>query len=317
MSDIITPTMDGLLHELRAWALSEGAVVGVARVGEDVFVITDDPSLDRDDPRVRFASVDAARSICVSGGIEVVYDPTRRLRTLAIDAQPDPPERRVVRSACGRYERDVWFAPGRAAGDHTLAVFLDAEFYLHDMAALAAIREHFPSLSCAFVSFRDAASRHADYLCDPHYARFLADDVVASAAAYAARPYRDALLCGVSLSGLAAAHAVALCPHVFSAALAQSGSFWWLADHPVAFPETNARCWLSVGTEETETGVTHPPTNLLQRVSQIEGVERAAQLLRSRGATVHTNRYVGGHSFSAWRAEFAEALAWLLGADRS
>jgi hypothetical protein len=68
-----------------------------------------------------------------------------------------------------------------------------------------------------------------------------------------------------------------------------------------------------VGTEETETEVSHPPTGLLQRVSQIEGVERAARLLRSRGAIVHTNRYVGGHAFPAWRKELSAALRWLLG----
>jgi predicted alpha/beta superfamily hydrolase len=49
-------------------------------------------------------------------------------------------------------------------------------------------------------------------------------------------------------------------PAVFSNALCQSGSFWWLADHHVDLPATHARFWLSVGSEETDTQISHPPT---------------------------------------------------------
>jgi S-formylglutathione hydrolase FrmB len=77
--------------------------------------------------------------------------------------------------------------------------------------------------------------------------------------------------------------------------------------------QTSARFWLSVGAQETETGVSHPPTGLFQRVSQIEGVEAAARSFASRGGTVHYNRYPGGHAFPSWREELAPALRWLVG----
>jgi enterochelin esterase-like enzyme len=99
-------------------------------------------------------------------------------------------------------------------------------------------------------------------------------------------------------------------PDAFSSALCQSGSFWWLADNAIASRSTSARFWLSVGTEEIETGVHHPPT-LFQRVSQIEGVESAARFLESLGGTVHYNLYSGGHAFPPWREELATALRWL------
>jgi enterochelin esterase-like enzyme len=99
-------------------------------------------------------------------------------------------------------------------------------------------------------------------------------------------------------------------PDAFSSALCQSGSFWWLADNAILSPPTSARFWLSVGTEEVETGVQHTPT-LFQRVSQIEGVERAARFLESLGGTVHYNLYSGGHAFPPWREELATALRWL------
>jgi len=250
----------------------------------------------------------------VGEGFRIVYDPRRLLRCLAIAARPDRPERHEIRSACGRYERQVWLAPARSDGPHALAVFLDGEFYLHDVDCLPVIREHAPSLTCAFVSFRDAESRHTDYTCQAPYSRFIAEDLVAWAKRRDGRiTAHEHLICGLSLSGLAAAYTALQHPSAFAAALCQSGSFWWLADHDMSLPTTSGRFWLSVGTEETETNVTHPPTGLVQRVSQIEGAERAARALASRGATVHYNLFSGGHAFPAWRDELAPALRWLAG----
>jgi enterochelin esterase-like enzyme len=261
---------------------------------------------------------DAGALAVVKSGVRVVYDPRGLLRNLAIAARPDRPERHVLRSACGRYERRVWFMPGLSDGRHDLAVFLDGEFYLHDMDCLPVIHECMTaggalSMSCVFVSFHDSASRHEDYTCNADYSRFIAEDVVAWAKQHdegIAGP--DHLICGVSLSGLAAAYTVMQHPDAFSSALCQSGAFWWLADNAVSFPSTSARFWLSVGTQETETGVHHQPTRLFQRVSQIEGVESAARSFESRGGTVHYNLYSGGHAFSPWREELATALRWLV-----
>jgi enterochelin esterase-like enzyme/predicted nucleotidyltransferase len=266
---------------------------------------------------------DAGTLGVVKSGIRVVYDPKGLFRNLAIAARPDRPERHVLRSTCGRYERRVWFVPGLSDGRHELAVFLDGEFYLHDMDCLPVIRECMTaggvlSMSCVFVSFQDSASRHKDYTCNADYSRFIAEDVVAWARKHDERiTSPDHLICGVSLSGLAAAYTVMQHPDAFSSALCQSGSFWWLADNAILFPSTSARFWLSVGTQEIETGVPHPPTGLFQRVSQIEGVEAAARSFESRGGTVHYNLYSGGHAFSSWREELAPALRWLVGSAGS
>jgi enterochelin esterase-like enzyme len=260
---------------------------------------------------------DAGTLAVVKSGVRVVYDPRGLFRHLAIAARPDSPERHVLRSACGRYERRVWFMPGLCDGRHELGVFLDAEFYLHDMDCMPVIRGCMtagggPSMSCIFVSSHDYTSRHENYTCNADYSRFIAEDVVAWAKQHdegIAGP--DRLICGVSLSGLAAAYTVMQHPEAFTSALCQSGSFWWLADNATSSPSTSARFWLSVGTQETETGVHHPPTGLFQRISQIEGVERAVRSFESLGGSVHYNLFSGGHAFSTWREELATALRWL------
>lgn len=262
---------------------------------------------------------DLATRTLAESGLRVVYDPKGLLRRLAIAARVDGPERHFLRSTCGRYERQIWFAPGLSDGPHRLAIFLDGEFYLHDMDCLPVLRAcmtagGMPSMTFVFVSFQDSASRHEDYPCNAAFARFLADDVVAWVEQRDPRiAGSNHLLCGVSLSGLAAAYTVARCPDRFSTALCQSGSFWWLADHATSLPPTRAKYWLSVGTEEIETNVRHPPTGMFQRVSQIEGVESAARSLEAMGGTVHCHRYSGGHEFSCWREELAPALHWLVG----
>ncbi len=72
------------------------------------------------------------------------------------------------------------------------------------------------------------------------------------------------------------------------------------------------RFWLSVGDEETDVNVSHPPTGLFQGISQITGVERARAVLEDNGGEVHCHRYRGGHTFEHWRAELSDALQWLL-----
>jgi enterochelin esterase family protein len=261
---------------------------------------------------------DASTLAVVEGGLRVLYDPRGLLRSLAIAARPDRPEQHVLRSTTGRYERRVWFVPGADDGRRELAVFLDGEFYLHDMDCLPVIRACTTAggvrpMSCVFVSSRDSASRHEDYTCNADYSRFIAEDVVGWAKQQDERIVSpDHLICGVSLSGLAAAYIVMQHPDAFSSALCQSGSFWWLADNAVVLPSTSAKFWLSVGRQETGTGVAHPPPGLFQRVSQIEGVEAAARSLAARGGTVHYNQYPGGHAFSSWREELAPALRWLV-----
>ncbi len=72
--------------------------------------------------------------------------------------------------------------PGLSDGWHELAVFLDGEFYLHDMDWPARdSRLHDGrgtlSVSCVFVSLQDFRVQHEDYTCNADYSKFIAEDV--------------------------------------------------------------------------------------------------------------------------------------------
>jgi enterochelin esterase family protein len=230
-------------------------------------------------------------------------------------------EEMTIKSTEREYERSAWLVEGPKT-DHTLCVLLDGELYRDDVRALPIFstlmaRGRIPPMTLVLVSHGDAAARHADYVGDPQFARFIAEDVVSRARARVpSLSVERHLICGLSLSGLAAAHIALLYPTRFPAALCQSGSFWL---EPDAFdqlaherPSVRTRFWLSVGDEETDVGASHPPSGLFQGMSQIDGVERARAVLEEHGGEVNCHRYQGGHSFEHWQAELSDALPWLL-----
>lgn len=216
-------------------------------------------------------------------------------------------------------ERAAWIIEGPDTS-HRLCVLLDGAHYRDDLHAVSIIetlmeRGTIPRMTLLFVESGDGAVRHQDYVYDPTFARFIAEDVIRAARARVPSLTADGhLICGLSLSGLAAAHIALLYPALFPAALCQSGSFWL---QPETFAQlarqhaVKSRFWLSVGDEETDVNVSHPPTGLFQAITQIEGVERAGAALVENGADVHLHRYHGGHKFEPWEAELPEALAWL------
>jgi enterochelin esterase family protein len=226
-----------------------------------------------------------------------------------------------IESTEREYVRSAWLVEGPRT-DHSLCVLLDGELYRDDVQALPIIstlmqRGSLPPMTLVLVSHGGAAARHSDYVCDPQFARFIAEDVVSRARSRVPSLSAERhLICGLSLSGLAAAHIALLYPTRFPAALCQSGSFWF---EPEAFaqlarqrPPVNTRFWLSIGDEETAVDVSHPPTGLYQGISQTEGVERARAALEENGGDVYCHRYRGGHGFEPWRAELGDALQWLL-----
>jgi enterochelin esterase family protein len=230
-------------------------------------------------------------------------------------------EEMSIRSTEREYVRSAWLVEGPKTA-HPLCVLLDGEHYRDDVRALPIFstlmqRGSIPRMTLVFVSHGDAAARQADFACDPQFARFIAEDVVSRARARVPSLSAERhLVCGLSLSGLAAAHTALLYPTRFPAALCQSGSFWL---EPDAFaqlarqrPPLKTRFWLSVGDEEIDEDVTHPPTGLFQGISQVAGVERARAALEENGGEVNCHRYRGGHSVEQWRAELGDALRWLL-----
>lgn len=228
-------------------------------------------------------------------------------------------EQHTITSACGEYVRDVWLATGPTEQSHRLCVILDAELYLENLDCIPIMDSlmrngDIPIMTCLFVSNLSMEARHKDYVCNSGYGKFIAEDAVQWAIARNGNVTSgDNLICGLSLSGLAAAHISLNYSSVFSYSLCQSGSFWWIEGTDTSWPRTNVKMWLSVGDQETETDVSHPPTGLFQQVSQIEGVEEAARRFESAGATVRYSLYSGDHGRASWRAELAPALKWLVG----
>ena len=224
------------------------------------------------------------------------------------------------------FVRSRWKSPGRRIWTlrprlppARLLVFLDGELYLESVSAAQIVRELedssriAPTLSI-FVSNNGPASRHADYVCDVDHARFLADELLPSVLA------RDpgisshhVGLVGVSLSGLAAAHA-ALITERFRVAICQSPSFWWNQEHLAAsLPQANGSpttFWVSVGDLETDCGVSHPPSGLFQATSQRDSCARVAAVLLAAGYPVSQRIFRGAHDPECWREDLALALPW-------
>jgi enterochelin esterase family protein len=174
-------------------------------------------------------------------------------------------------------------------------------------------------MSFAFVAHESAAARHEDYTCNDRYARFIADDLLKWATSRLSSIRTEGnVVYGLSLSGLASAYIALTFPQVFSSSLCQSGSFWWNKQQFVALARDHSpipsRYWLSVGDEETERDVVHPPTDMHQGISQIDGVQSAVDELEAGGAEVRHHLFSGGHDFGPWGDELCDALQWLKGA---
>lgn len=228
-----------------------------------------------------------------------------------------------VPSATKAPGRHVWHTAFRTGAPATGLVFLDGELYLERVAAMSVLndledRKDTPPLRAIFVSNQSPADRHADFTCDDDYAAFLATD----ARSWLLDRYPEIdpggiVLVGLSLSGLAAAHAALTHPEAFGAAICQSPSFWWEDERfRRALPTDGAQrpaLWVSVGSAEVTADVSHPPSGLYQGVSQIDACERAVTALRGSGCLLRYEVFKGGHDPECWREELASALSWAIG----
>jgi enterochelin esterase-like enzyme len=68
---------------------------------------------------------------------------------------------------------------------------------------------------------------------------------------------------------------------------------------------------LEVGSRETAVIVQHKE-DVLQKISQIEGVRRFRADLEQTGHTVHCSEFLGAHDSAAWRQTLPAALRWAL-----
>lgn len=208
--------------------------------------------------------------------------------------------------------RKVWLQPAESGTPQKLAVFLDAEFYVHRMDAPAILRE-FP-VSVIYISHKEPAARHSELTCNEMVGEWVINEVVPWAMERLEISIQEGhLIAGLSLSGLQAACISLWCPEVFPLCLSQSGSFWWndewLTRNLVTVPP--ARFWISVGDQETQAGLTHSPSNMRQNVSQVDACHRFHDALRKGGHETHLHVFEGGHDTSCWRAELPDAMRFL------
>ena len=234
----------------------------------------------------------------------------------------------TIKSSCGNYKRKTWLIRGPLLNTHPLCIFLDAEHYINvvpstnNMNALPIIEsliknDKVPSMSILFVEHVNGGARHEDYTCNPKYAKFIANDVVewAKKEVPSIRS-KNNIICGLSLSGLLSAYISLNYPKVFSHCLSQTGSFWWKHEWfrkmAANLSANHQRYWLSVGNEETDVNISHPPSGLFQEINQIEGVKKAVLLLQELGGEVNFNLFQGGHKVEPLKAELPIALEWLI-----
>ena len=231
-------------------------------------------------------------------------------------------EEHTVTDPTTGYSRLVRLQRGPSNQAHRLCLILDGEHYWRDMDAVPVLnalsnKGEIPGMTFAFVGHVSGAARQEDYVCNERYGQFIGDAVVKWLKREVSRLQdRDHLIVGLSLSGLMAVYQTLRYPQLFGYCLSQSGSHWWkhewFAEMARQKAPITARFWLSVGDQETAVNVKHSPTGLLQEISQIAGVEKAAQVLEEIGGTVRYHPYQGGHSLQCWHKELSEALPWLL-----
>jgi enterochelin esterase family protein len=214
--------------------------------------------------------------------------------------------------------RTVWLEPGGAVS-LPLCIFLDGELYLNMAGAkkvVSRVRKAgiLKNRRCVFVSYGTGPERQADFACDPRYSRFLVTELIPAIMETPKVPEEGHLLVGLSLSGLAAVFAAIRFPRVFPRNIAQSPSAWWnrewLRRHAGKRALPGSRFWISVGSEETDTDVEHPPT-LHQETSQLDSCRRLAGALREKESEVRFSIFAGGHDMKCWEKELPEALRWV------
>jgi len=219
-------------------------------------------------------------------------------------------------------ERTVWVRePQDPARADQLTIFLDGEFYRERVGAGAVLDDLRGGLADSwfvFVSTESAEARWRECPCHPPFARFIVGELLPwlEERHPAIGGVRRRVLAGLSYTGLAAAFVAKEFPGVFGRVISQSGSFWFddcrlERDFRAASVRLPTAFHLSVGTREVQRHVQHR-ADVLQVVSQIEGVQRFRDVLLQLGHAVTYAEFDGGHDFDAWRRELPDALRWAL-----
>ncbi|MGJ8678589.1 MAG: GNAT family N-acetyltransferase [Akkermansiaceae bacterium] len=290
-----------LMKQAEAWLFSHG--------WEKIRLVIDDNAGERADGFFLHLGWEYEKT----DGSRRYYKKTNPQRVIAL-------EEHIVEDKSTGYTRIIRLQRAPSEKLHRLCLFLDGEHYWRDMGVIPLLKDlmekgELSPMTLAFVGHVSGAARQEDYICTDGYSRFIGSAVMPWLADEVSSLQEGGhLICGLSLSGLMAVYQTLRYPQHFEACLSQSGSHWWeyewFAEMARKQAPTNARFWLSAGDKETETNVKHSPT-LIQGISQIKGVSKAAELLEEVGGAVRFNQYQGGHSLQCWHDELGDAMAWL------
>lgn len=223
-------------------------------------------------------------------------------------------------------ERTIWIREP-AGTPLNLTVVLDAELYRDRMGVVPLIDElemtgAIERSLVAFVSVESVASRWVECPCHLPFVRFVDQELLPWLEGLHPEVTlaRERVIVGLSYTGLAAAWVAMMAPQRFTKVIAQSGSFWWndcwISGHVARLASTpRADFYLEVGRLETAENVRHKE-DVLQVVSQIEGVKRFRDALQRAGAEPRYVEFDGGHDLAAWRQTLPNALRWALPSPR-
>ncbi len=230
----------------------------------------------------------------------------------------------TFRSSILGNERPIWIRPpADSAPIETTIIFLDGERYRERVAAPQAIdtvlkESGVRSALVAYVSVSSEAARWRECPCYPPFAACMEQELAPwLREKHPSLDYTQRrIICGLSYTGLAASFCAISSPHRFTHVISQSGSYWsndcWLEqrvrEQKQVYPFAH---YLEVGTKETATGVRHRE-DLVQEISQIEGVQRFRDTLRATGNRVTYQEFEGSHDYAAWEQTLPNALRWAL-----
>jgi enterochelin esterase-like enzyme len=221
-------------------------------------------------------------------------------------------------------ERTIWIRrpldPSKACN---LIIFLDGELYRDRVGAVTLLTaleaaSDLPNTLVVFVSYHSEAARWIECPCHPPFADFINTELLPWLERYypMLKHGKERVIAGLSYTGLAAAFTAMRSPDSFTKVIAQSGSFWsddcWLVgQYENMTGKLPADFYLDVGTREVQENVRHKE-DVLQVVSQIDGVRKFRDVLISKKHRVRYREFDGGHDFAAWRETLPDALRWAL-----
>jgi enterochelin esterase-like enzyme len=220
-------------------------------------------------------------------------------------------------------QRRVWLqSPHLNKSPEAICILLDGEYYVERMGIAGAIdglqsSQLVPPFAMVYVSHRDSETRWKESKCSEQFAHFVGEELTVWIAKRFDCPadHLPTIIGGLSLTGLAAAHAALRCPGRFSGVLCQSASFWWadqwLVNEFQSGDPMSLRFRISCGSLETTEYVEHGP-ELVQRVSQLASNRAMRDVLLAKGCRVSYEEFPGGHDIAAWKADMPESLIALL-----